>query len=121
MLKNSIVPIVGIGTTSPGATLDVKSHIANSGTAATIGACGTSPSITGNDARGIITLGTGSPTSCTVTFAYPYVSTPYCVITPHGSDTGVVRWWISESTSTLVMTFSASPTVSQQFEYHCMQ
>ena len=114
---------VGIGTggTAPIAILDVKGHIANSGTAASLGTCGTSPSITGNDTRGVVTLGTAGPTACTIIFAAAYGTAPYCVITPRGGDPGAVRWWLTESTTTLVMNFSATPTTSQQFEYHCMQ
>ena len=72
---------VGIGTTSPGATLDVKGHVANSGAASTVGTCGTSPTISGNDTRGMVTVGTGGITSCLVTFAAAYSSTPFCVAT----------------------------------------
>ena len=112
---------VGVGTTSPGAKLDVSGHIANSGAAASIGTCGTSPVISGNDMRGIVTLGTGSPTACTVTFAAAYATSPHCVITPYGGNPGAIQWWITASTAALVMNFSASPTASQQFEYHCIQ
>ena len=112
---------VGVGTTSPSAKLDVSGHVANSGAAAAVGTCGTSPAISGNDTRGVVTLGTGGPTACTITFASAYTTAPYCVITPHGGNPGAIQWWISETTTTLVMTFSAAPTASQQFEYHCMQ
>lgn len=112
---------VGIGTSSPGATLDVKGHVANSGSAATVGTCGTTPANTGNDTRGVVTLGTGSPTACTVTFASAYATAPYCVITPYGGLPGAIQWYITTNTTTLVMNFSASPTASQQFQYQCMQ
>lgn len=112
---------VGIGTSLPGATLDVKGHIANSGAAANVGTCGTSPSISGNDMRGEVTLGTGSPTACTVTFASAYATSPFCVITPVGGNPGAIQWWITSSTTELVMNFSASPTASQKFAYHCVQ
>jgi hypothetical protein len=112
---------VGIGTTSPGALLDVHGHIGDSGATASVGTCGTSPAITGNDTRGVVTLGTGSPTACTVTFNSAYTTAPYCVITPYGGLPGAIQWYITTSTTTLVMNFSASPTASQQFQYHCMQ
>ncbi len=112
---------VGIGTTAPGALLDVHGHITNSGTAATVGTCGTSPAITGNDTRGVVTLGTGSPTACTITFASAYTTAPYCVITPAAGFPGSIQWYVSASTTALVMNFSASPTASQQFNYHCTQ
>jgi hypothetical protein len=112
---------VGIGTTNPTAKLDVKGHFGNSGDAAFVGTCGTSPVISGNDMRGVVTLGTGSPTACTVTFALAYDSTPVCVITPVGGNPGAIQWWVVPSTTALVMNFSASPTASQQFAYHCVQ
>jgi hypothetical protein len=71
--------------------------------------------------RGVVTLGTGSPTACTVTFALAYDSTPVCVITPVGGNPGAIQWWVVPSTTALVMNFSASPTASQQFAYHCVQ
>ncbi|MGZ3793138.1 MAG: beta strand repeat-containing protein, partial [Bdellovibrio sp.] len=112
---------IGIGTTSPGAMLDVAGHVANSGAAATVSNCGTSPTIAGNDTRGTITLGTGNPTACTVTFQTTYASPPYCVVTAYGGDPGAVRWWITTNTTTMVVNFSATPAASQQFQYHCMQ
>jgi hypothetical protein len=113
---------VGIGNSAPTATLDVSGHIANSGGAATVTTCGTSPSITGNDTRGTVTLGTGSPTTCTVTFATSYATAPYCVITPFGGNPGAIQWWISATgTGSFTMSFSATPTASQKFMYYCMQ
>ncbi len=54
---------VGIGTTSPGATLDVNGHIADSSSSTpSASSCGGSPGITGNDTRGIVTFGSsGTP------------------------------------------------------------
>src|SRR5262249_37223909 len=40
--------------------------------------CGTSPSITGTDQAGEVTMGTGAPTGCVITFNSAYTSAPYC-------------------------------------------
>ena len=113
---------VGIGTTSPGAPLDVYGHTANSGLSATIGACGTSPAISGNDTRGLVTIGSNSPTTCTINFATAFATTPHCLIAPSGGFAGAsVQWYVSSTTSTMVLNFSAAPTASQKFEYYCMQ
>ena len=44
-------------------------------------ACGTTPAISGDDRAGEITMGTGSPAACTVTFANAYTGVPYCTVT----------------------------------------
>jgi hypothetical protein len=112
---------VGAGTTAPGATLDVMGHMANSGSSATVNTCGTSPTISGNDMRGTVKLGTGSPTACTVAFASAYATAPSCIVTPYGGFTGSVQWSVSTSTTAMILSFSATPSASQQFTYHCLQ
>ncbi len=42
--------------------------------------CGTSPAISGTDWAGTVTLGTGSPTGCVITFGTAYTGVPYCVV-----------------------------------------
>jgi len=111
---------VGIGTTAPTAALDVTGHIASSGTAPTVGTCGTSPSITGTDTRGQVTFGTGAPTACTISFATAYTTTPYCMAMAYGSDTGGSYWIQSTSTTTLVINVSTGLS-SQKFNYFCIQ
>ena len=76
---------VGVGNTAPAATLDVTGHIASTGFTATIGSCGTTPAITGNDTRGTVTIGTGVVTSCVVTFNTAYTAAPICVATWNGA------------------------------------
>jgi hypothetical protein len=75
--------------------LDVAGDVANSGATAAIGTCGTSPVLTGNDTRGVITLGTGSPTARTVTFSGAYTTAPYCVVTANGGDPGAARYCLT--------------------------
>lgn len=113
----------GIGLANgatPIATLDVKGHIANTGSAATVGSCGTSPTISGNDTRGTITNGTGTVNSCVITFNSAFGTAPFCVVSWNG--TGAPTTGISSvaATTTLTVYFSAS-SPSAQFNYHCMQ
>lgn len=110
----------GLGTTSPGAKLDVSGHVANSGSAATIGTCGMSPSISGNDTRGAGTTGTGTVTSCVVTFASAYVSAPFCTATWAGTGAPTTGVSVATTTSALTVYFSAS-SPSAVFNYNCMQ
>jgi hypothetical protein len=54
--------------------------------APTLSSCGTSPSVSGDDKAGEITMGTGSPTTCAMTFANQYhpgvgANAPYCTVT----------------------------------------
>jgi len=50
-------------------------------------ACGTSPTISGDDRAGEVTLGSGNPTTCIITFANQYggpagaAAPPYCTVT----------------------------------------
>ena len=111
---------VGIGTTSPGATLDVKGHIANSGTAATVGSCGTSPTISGNDTKGVVALGSGGVTACTITFNASYSSAPACVATWQGSSAQTAVITANPAVASLTLYFSTSVS-SGSFAYHCMQ
>lgn len=83
--------------------------------ATSVGTCGTSPSIVGNDIQGTVTVGTGTPTACTITFAKAYLATaPNCVL---GSNPQVAAFsWVAGLT-TIVVTQTA--TSSNQITYHC--
>jgi hydrogenase/urease accessory protein HupE len=50
------------------------------GAAASVASCGVSPSISGNDSVGVVTIGTGIVTACTVNFASTWSSTPVCSV-----------------------------------------
>jgi hypothetical protein len=82
----------------------VDGKIQTSGTAPTVSACGTGPSITGNDVAGKVTIGSGGVvTSCTLTFTSAYTTAPSCVIT--GSVNTITY---SATTTTGVLTINAS-------------
>jgi len=86
-----------------------------SGTAPALTSCGTSPAITGTDVAGTVTMGTGSPTGCVITFNVPYVAAPHCVVTwiatPLASQ--------SYATSTTAITLTQTGTSSNVVKYIC--
>lgn len=86
-----------------------------SGTAPALTTCGTSPAIVGTDVAGTVTMGTGSPTGCIITFNVPYVGTPHCVVTwiatPLASQ--------SYATSATALTLTQTATSSNLVKYIC--
>lgn len=111
---------LGIGTTSPSATLDVAGKIAFSASGTpTISNCGAGgKSISGNDSRGQVTAG-NSATGCTVTFNTPYQTPPICVVSGALSSPGVYMFVTSTSTTEMVVGFSAA--ANKTFNYICVQ
>lgn len=83
--------------------------------APTLSSCGTTPSIAGHDNAGKITIGTGTVTSCTVTFVGTWANAPACVVT--GNSTART---LAASTTTTVLTITSSANMaSDVISYHC--
>lgn len=82
-------------------------HINATGTVPSMGTCGTSPSVVGNDAAGTITIGSGVVTSCTLNFAIPYESSNISVLESDNS-TAVTGDVTSITTSSVTFGFSAT-------------
>lgn len=78
--------------------------------------CGTTPAIVGTDMAGTVTMGTGTPTGCVITFATPYASAPICVVTwiatPLASQ--------SYATSATAITLTQTATSSNVAKYICV-
>lgn len=68
--------------------------------APTVTGCGTGATVLGNDSAGVITMGTGVVTTCTLTFARAWVVAPVCVGTP-----------------TLAVTVSVTPPTTTQVDW----
>lgn len=98
--------------------IDNVGHIVTSGTAPTMGACGTGPSVAGNDMVMEITVGTGGvATSCAVTFAQTWLTNaPVCVAE---SDTDIVAIKSVETTTTATFSVAAAFTASSKLEVVC--
>lgn len=85
-------------------------------TAPALTTCGTSPAIVGTDLAGTVTMGTGSPTGCVITFNAAKSSAPHCVVTwiatPLASQ--------SYATSTTAITLTQTGTSSNVVKYVCV-
>ena len=99
-------------------SFDQNAHLAviTQSTATTVTSCGTSPSIAGaKDTHGTVTVGTSSPTSCTINFGNSYASPPDCTVQ---SNPQVAAFsWVT-GTSSIVITQTA--TSSNKIIYHCL-
>ena len=92
-------------------------HVISSGTVPTMGTCGTSPSVDGTDLEGVITVGSGVVTSCTINFASPYARAPVCVC----SDNSTTVSCSNGTISTTAYTINTSATLGGGLlSYICM-
>ena len=92
--------------------------------------CGTGPSLQegGSGVAGNVTMGSGSPTACTVTFPSGlYANTPACIATPVTASAAAVIATISASNTAFTVSFSAtatapatSPAAATGFSYVCV-
>lgn len=99
-------PYFNIGSTTRTLyTIDGKGHHIYGGTTPTLSSCGTSPSITGNDSRGRIMVGTGVVTSCTLTFSQTYGTAPIC---SSNDESSVIVTSASSTPTTVVITSTGS-------------
>jgi hypothetical protein len=85
-----------------------------------ISSCGTSPpaaSAGSSQNAGQFTLGTGSPTACTITYVIPYPNYAYCTVTPASNYTGT--YYISAQSKTAFTVTLGTGTSSAIFNYIC--
>jgi len=121
--NGSIIAIAGGAKSSTGTDgdqqLGVTGQAGNTitaGTAPTLSACGTTPSISGSPTAGKITIGTGVTTSCTVTFVKAHTNAPACVVV--GDNAAVIY---NATTSTTAMTIISSlDMASDVLSYICL-
>lgn len=93
----------------------MNGHVVTTGDVPVVSSCGTSPSIVGNDVNGRVTVGTGSPTTCTITFDQVFTNAPNCVVQ---NEVTAVLLKPAPTTSALVVT--GTFTDSDTFSYHCV-
>jgi hypothetical protein len=108
---------VGVGTTSPAAPLDVSGRIQTSGTSATISSCGVGASVLGTATAGRITVGSGSPTTCSINFGQTYTNTPMCAFS---SDSQTLGATVTETTTQLSIAHVAAFLNGEILKYVCI-
>ncbi len=86
-------------------------------TAPALTSCGTSPTISGNDFAGTVTMGTGTPTGCVITFNTAYSAAPHCVVT---SRTAYGTTALAYTVSTAAITTTQSAVSSNLIDYVCI-
>jgi hypothetical protein len=87
--------------------------------APTASACGTSPTVDSGSSSnfGKVTLGTGSPTACTLTFVTAFPTNAYCSVTPVSNYTGT--YYISAQSRTAFTITLGTGTSNAVFQYTC--
>jgi hypothetical protein len=118
----------GFGTLTPTYQVDVAGQVRttkaflNSSNVPTISACGTSPPVAtagSNNNGGQFTVGTATPTACTVTFANAFPTTAWCTISPASSNAAVAGVYISAQ-SAAAFTITQPALSSTKYNYTCM-
>lgn len=92
-------------------------HLVSSGTAPSMGTCGSSPAVIGTDLTGHINVGSGVVTSCTLNFANTFINNaPDCI----ASTNSTAAFADVTTVSTTSVTFGLSATLgSGVIWYHC--
>ncbi len=116
---------IGFFTSSPQAPVDINSGAIRvaGGTGPQVSSCGTSPAISGATSAFQVTVGTGTVTSCTVTFTTTYLTAPKtCSLTPANSTaaaTGTTGAYVS-SISTTGMVVTGLALAGASYYVQCM-
>jgi hypothetical protein len=88
---------------------------ADTGKAVSVSTCGTSPSVAGNDYAGVISVGSGSVTACTLTFGNTNWRTRACSM----STSANVTSYISSASSSAITVTTSSSVGSGKIYYNC--
>lgn len=111
----ALVLTAGLALAAFNVGFDGKFIPQGTGTAPALTSCGISPAITGTDVAGTVTMGTGTPTGCVITFNVAYATAPHCVVvwiaTPLASQ--------SYATSASAITLTQTATSLNVVKYFC--
>jgi len=86
--------------------------------------CGTSPAVTAGSSSnaGQFTLGTGTPTACTITFATAFSTAAFCTVTPASAGGAAISggYYLSAQSKTAFTLTIGTGTDSLVFNYTCI-
>ncbi len=117
-----------VAVSSPGATgpydvaITTNGHIVTWGPLPQLTGCGSgSPVLDGNanDQGGKFTTGTGTPTSCTLTFATPYASTNCTVVCNGNTSSSTASVYVASTTATSATFDFTAGLTSTVINYQC--
>jgi hypothetical protein len=79
--------------------------------------CGTAPAIAGSDFAGRVTAGTGTPTSCVITFAAAFTGAPSCSVASETAPSTTAPAYVVTTAS---ITITQSANDSNIYDYICV-
>jgi hypothetical protein len=106
-----------------GASTDAYGRFIGNGPAPTLSSCGTAPTILGTDSAGRITIGTGTPSACTLTFARAWANVPTCYFndeTTAGKTNAGTTYQVVPTKTAVVVTFQAATVNGDVIGYVCV-
>jgi hypothetical protein len=110
-----------IGTTGANRPRDIYSarHFrSEAATVPTMGACGTTPSVTGSDHGATITVGAGGvATTCAMNFGVAFTAIPACVV---NSNTDSTAFTVTTATGSVTITKATAFTAGSKLFVICM-
>lgn len=110
-----------LGQGSAITAIAANKHLTSVGSSPSLSSCGTTPAIaSATDTKGTITIGTGGPTSCTVTFAAAYDSAPVVQLTGVGSG-GTIFSVSSKSATNFVISGNGTDLSNKVVDYFVIQ
>jgi hypothetical protein len=109
--------------TTLGFALTVPNPLSVSAAVPAASSCGTSPAVTAgsSNSAGQFTLGTTTPTACTITFATAWATKAFCTVTPASSGGAAISggYYISAQSKSAFTITIGTGTDSLVFNYTC--
>lgn len=107
----------------PASAQSINGRIVATGAAPAATTCGTLPVVAGNDNAGTITIGTGTPGACTLTFNVAFANVPTCYFndqTTVGVTSGATTYKVVETASAVTVTFQINTVNGDVITYLCI-
>lgn len=98
---------------------DFYGRLFGNGPVVVLSSCGTTPTVAGTDTAGTITIGTGTPSACTATFARAYPNAPACFASDQ-TTIGKNPITAVSTTTAVVLTLTAASVNGDRIDYVCV-